>query len=68
MSFLEWLHAQLIGDGYIEEDDYTEDELTEEVLLTETDVDEMDLDDYKTRFAEYCQSIGETPDFDLPEN
>lgn len=66
-KFTEWLQAQLIGDGFFEEDeDWENIDLTDkEDLLATTDIDEDDLENYKADYVEHCKAMNETPNFDV---
>lgn len=67
MSYVEWLYAELVEEGFIDEDSYSPDELTKTVLLTETEIEEADLDNYENEFVAHCRTYGETPIMDLED-
>ena len=67
VSFREYLYAELINDGIIDEDSVDPEDLSEEMLLTETELEEADIENYKESFRERCQHEGETPDWDLED-
>lgn len=66
MSFTEWLYAELLGEGVIDEETGLE-ELSTEVLLSDTDLEEADIENYRAQFKEHCESINLIADFDLDE-
>lgn len=65
MSFKEWLYAELINDGYVDEEDFDIEDMDEDTLLAETDVDEMDMENYRNQFVEHCAAEGTNPIWDL---
>lgn len=65
MSFSEWLISELIGDGILDED--FDEEITKDSLEDEYDISGEEFDDFKSHYAEYCESMGLDPDFDVVE-
>lgn len=68
MSFKEYLYAQLVADGVIDEDETSIDDLSVDMLVSETDLYEDDIESYKNDFREYCDNTDQEPDWDLPED
>ena len=65
MSFKEWLHSTLIQEGVIDDD--FDDDFDFDQLMTETELSHEDYEQYKEEFNRHCESIGQTPIWDVED-
>lgn len=67
LSFLNWLYDELVNDEIIDPAEVDIDELSKEFLLTETECTEEDYQNYKDQFTQNCESVSESPEWDVEE-
>lgn len=67
LSFLNWLYDELVNDEIIDPAEVDIDELSKEFLLTETECTEEDYQNYKDQFIQNCESVSESPEWDVEE-
>lgn len=67
MSYREWLYAELVNDGVIDDDDTDLESLNKNDLFSDTELEMDDFDNYAEQFAEHCRDLGVEPDWDLPD-
>lgn len=67
LSFLNWLYDELVNDEIVDPTEVDIDELSKEFLLTETECTEEDYQNYKDQFTQHCESVSESPEWDVEE-
>lgn len=65
MSLSEFIYEELVGDGYIDAEDYDASDITRDMLMQETDLEETDIDDLVNQYREKCAEDGVEPNEDI---